>query len=114
MAYPNIIYLVEGKYWDVQLAQYVDEPDSTKKVITLYSDGFPATEEYLASTLRFYNFPLGQFETGSGEESDKSIEEKLNELILEVTSLKSQLNTFQTTVSTLSASLSEEAINEGN
>lgn len=97
----DLVYLVEGKYWDVALAQYVDTPDPAKNIIKLYSNGKPAKEDYLIRTLRFYKFPLGQFETEA--DKVKPVEERLTEVETTLKKLTEQLSTFQSTIAKISS-----------
>lgn len=84
----NLIYKVEGKYWDVALADYVSEPTPGKEVVELVQAGHPADEAYLGRTLAFYNFPLGKF---APTQTQKTLEERLAELEAEMASIKEQL-----------------------
>ena len=86
----NLVYKVEGKYWDVALADYVSEPTPGKDVVELVQAGHPADEAYLKQTLAFYNFPLGKF---APAQTQKTLEERLAELEAEMTSIKEQLQT---------------------
>lgn len=56
----ELVYKVQGKYWDVELAEYVSVPASGKEVVELFANGLPADEAYLAQTLAFYGYPLGE------------------------------------------------------
>ena len=89
----ELVYKVEGKYWDVEEAAYVDSPNPKKKVVELFQGGKPADEAYLGRTLTFYNFPLGKF---APAETKKSLEERLEELETEMASVKEQLQTVST------------------
>ena len=84
----DLIYKVEGKYWDVALADYVSEPTPGKEVVELVQAGHPADEEYLGRTLAFYNFPLGKF---APAQTQKTLEGRLAELEAEMASIKEQL-----------------------
>lgn len=86
----DLIYKVEGKYWDVALADYVSEPTPGKEVVELVQAGQPADEAYLGRTLAFYNFPLGKF---APDQTQKTLEERLAELEAEMASIKVQLQT---------------------
>lgn len=89
----DLIYKVEGKYWDVEEADYVDTPNPKKEVVELFQGGKPADEAYLGRTLAFYNFPLGKF---APVETKKSLEERLEELETEMASVKEQLQLVST------------------
>lgn len=90
MVNTNLVYKVEGKYWDVALADYVSEPTPGKEVVELVQAGHPADEAYLGRTLAFYNFPLGKF---APAQTQKTLEERLAELEAEMASIKVQLQT---------------------
>lgn len=89
----ELVYKVEGKYWDVEEADYVDSPNPKKEVVELFQSGRPADEAYLGRTLAFYNFPLGKF---APAETKKSLEERLEELETEMASVKEQLQAVST------------------
>ena len=80
----ELVYKVEGKYWDVEEADYVDSPNPKKEVVELFQSGRPADEAYLGRTLAFYNFPLGKFAPAV---TIKSLEERLVELETEMASV---------------------------
>ena len=84
----ELVYKVEGKYWDVALADYVSEPTPGKEVVELVQAGQPADEAYLGRTLAFYNFPLGKF---APAQTQKTLEERLVELEAEMALIKEQL-----------------------
>ena len=86
----DLIYKVEGKYWDVEEADYVDTPNPKKEVVELFQSGRPADEAYLGRTLAFYNFPLGKF---APAQTQRTLEERLAELEAEMASIKEQLQT---------------------
>ena len=88
MVAEELVYKVEGKYWDVALADYVSKPTPGKEVVELVQAGKPADEAYLGRTLAFYDFPLGKF---APEHTKKSLEERLAELEAEMASIKEQL-----------------------
>lgn len=88
MVAEELIYKVEGKYWDVALADYVSKPAPGKEVVELVQAGKPADEAYLGRTLAFYNFPLGKF---APAQAQKTLEERLAELEAEMASIKEQL-----------------------
>ena len=88
MVAEELVYKVEGKYWDVELADYVSEPTPDKEVVELVQAGKPADEAYLGRTLAFYNFPLGKF---APAQTQKTLEERLAELEAEMASIKEQL-----------------------
>lgn len=101
MVAEELVYKVEGKYWDVELADYVSEPTPGKEVVELVQAGQPADEAYLGRTLAFYNFPLGKF---APAQTQKTLEERLAELEAEIASIKVQLQ---------SASSDETTTNDG-
>lgn len=102
----DLIYKVEGKYWDVALADYVSEPTPGKEVVELVQAGKPADEAYLGRTLAFYNFPLGKF---APAQTQKTLEERLAELEAEMASIKEQLQT----VSSESTTTNDGGLNYG-
>lgn len=91
MVAEKLVYKVEGKYWDVELADYVSEPTPGKEVVELVQAGQPADEAYLGRTLAFYNFPLGKF---APAQTQKTLEERLAELEAEMASIKVQLQSI--------------------
>lgn len=102
----DLIYKVEGKYWDVALAGYVPEPTPGKEVVELVQAGKPADEAYLGRTLAFYNFPLGKF---APAQAQKTLEERLAELEAEMASIKEQLQS----VSSESTTTNDGGLNYG-
>lgn len=84
----ELVYKVEGKYWDVALADYVSEPTPGKEVVELVQAGQPADEAYLGRTLAFYNFPLGKF---APAQTQKTLEERFVKLETEMALIKEQL-----------------------
>lgn len=84
-----LVYLVQGRYWDVESASYVEQPTQGKRVVALYNDGEPADEAYLIDTLKFYKLPLGEF---APENSQKSVEERLSDLEDEISEMKSHFS----------------------
>lgn len=102
----DLIYKVEGKYWDVALADYVSEPIPGKEVVELVQAGKPADEAYLGRTLAFYNFPLGKF---APVQTQKTLEERLAELEAEMASIKEQLQS----VSSESTTTNDGGLNYG-
>lgn len=70
----NIVYAVSGDlYWDTASASFVDAPKETMDTVPLYNpDGSLAGTDYLAKTLRFYGYPLGELMT----DEEKLIEAK--------------------------------------
>lgn len=74
----NFYYkLKDGRYWDVALARFssFDEVPVTAKVYNLDSG-----EDYLYTTLKFYDYPLGELATDE-DKLDALIEENKNYLI---------------------------------
>lgn len=51
--------IYDGRLWDVDAAQFVDQPPEGAEIIPLYADGNPAGEDYLRRTLAFYGHPVG-------------------------------------------------------
>lgn len=88
MNWANVVYKVNGRFWDVASAKYVEVPAAGKDIIELFQGGHPADEAYLARTLVFYNCPLGEFASKYGQ---KSLEDRLKELEAEMASIKEQL-----------------------
>lgn len=106
MLFSDRVYEVNGKYWDIALAQYVDEPDSGKTIVELIPASGGASEEYLIETLKFYNLPLGQF--GESEEEEISeADQKIAELSQKVAELTALVESFQTSSSTFSTETSD-------
>ena len=69
----SIVYKIDGnRYWDVLSAEFVTEVPSDSKVIELHEGNKVATSDYLAKTLRFYGYPLGELMT----DEEKLIEAK--------------------------------------
>lgn len=106
MVSTELVYKVEGKYWDVALADYVPEPTPGKEVVELVQAGRPADEAYLGRTLAFYNFPLGKF---APAQAQKTLEERLAELEAEMASIKEQLQS----VSSESTTTNDGGLNYG-
>lgn len=77
----NIIYkLADGRLWDVQGAAWLPEAGraaySGEEVITLVSAEGRSDESYLAETLAFYGYPLGELIMLSPQ----GIRDRLNQL----------------------------------
>lgn len=87
----DIIYEVNGKYWNVDQACYVDTIEEGSEVIVLFNNGKPADEESLIRTLQYYNMPLGHLVT---EESKETLEERIARLEAELAELKAQAVQF--------------------
>lgn len=49
----------DGRLWDIEAAQFVDQAPEGAEIIPLYADGKPAGEDYLRRTLAFYGYPVG-------------------------------------------------------
>ena len=49
----------DGRLWDVDAAQFMDQAPEGAEIIPLYADGKPAGEDYLRRTLEFYGYPVG-------------------------------------------------------
>ena len=49
----------DGRLWDVDAAQFMDQAPEGAEIIPLYADGNPAGEDYLRRTLEFYGYPVG-------------------------------------------------------
>ena len=88
----DVVYLVGGKYWDVETGRWVTTPDQAKEVIARTNDGKPADEAFLLKTLQLYKFPLGEL---APEETQESLEQRLTALEEELATVKAQLESFQ-------------------
>ena len=68
------IYEISGnRYWDTSTASFLDATEKPVDAIVLTnSDGSLANTDYLAETLRFYGYPLGELMT----DEEKLIEAK--------------------------------------
>ena len=84
----DIVYNVQGRYWDIDVGGWVEEPDSSKEVIILRSNGKPAGEDVLLKTLKLHNYALGEFDTS---EPTVSLEDQVASLTERVTTLESVL-----------------------
>ena len=51
--------LSDGRLWDVDAAQFMNQAPEGAEIIPLYADGNPAGEDYLRRTLEFYGYPVG-------------------------------------------------------
>ena len=49
----------DGRLWNIEAAQFVDQAPEGAEIIPLYADGTPAGEDYLRRTLEFYGYPVG-------------------------------------------------------
>lgn len=69
----NIVYQISNnRLWDVEYASFISDSPQGKEIIQLYNNGVEAGVDYLARTLRFYGYPLGELMT----DEEKLIEAK--------------------------------------
>ena len=71
----KIYQIKDGRLWDTQEGKYISEMPNNESVL-LQTNGQPADENYLITTLRFYGYPLGEL----AEKCPEAIREQLAEL----------------------------------
>lgn len=87
----KIIYGIQNsKLWDVLSATYVDTVPDGYELIFLYHDGSLADEIYLARTLRFYGYPLGELMTDEEKLAEAKTEraEVVSKIVVDVDGMK--------------------------
>lgn len=80
-----------GMYWDTASASFVDAPKETTNIISLYNpDGSLAGTDYLAKTLRFYGYPLGELMTEEEKLTEAKTEraEVVSKIVVDVDGMK--------------------------
>ena len=86
------IYEISGnRYWDTSTASFLDATEKPTDAVALTNtDGSLAGTDYLAETLRFYGYPLGELMTDEEKliEAKTERSEVVSKLVVDVDGMK--------------------------